>query len=304
MIYITGTSGFVGQHLTDFFSKQGIGWTSINLRDSNWQETVSLLEDDVIIHLAGKAHDHKGIITEEEFFQVNTELTKVIYQFFLKERATVFIHISTIGSVNELGSEKMLTEDSDAHPVSSYGKSKRTAEQFIISNLSNLPQKKTFILRPSMIHGPGDKGNLALLYKAISSGIPYVLGSYNNKRSFLSIDNFVFILKKIIDNTESLNSGIYNVVDDEPVSTNQIINLMTEVKNKKARIWKLPKVFINGLSKVGDFLKLPLNTKRLAKMTSDLVVSNDKIKKALNIKEMPIAALDGLRRTIASFSDK
>jgi nucleoside-diphosphate-sugar epimerase len=56
------------------------------------------------------------------------------------------------------------------------------------------------------------------------------------------------------------------------------------------------------LAKIGDLLKLPLNSERLQKLTENYVVSNDKIKKALG-KELPVSAREGLNKTIASFRD-
>jgi hypothetical protein len=49
-----------------------------------------------------------------------------------------------------------------------------------------------------MIHGAGNKGNLNLIYKLFSKGIPWPLGAFDNKRSFCSIDNLMFIIKELI----------------------------------------------------------------------------------------------------------
>lgn len=96
------------------------------------------------------------------------------------------------------------------------------------------PRKKIIILRPPLVHGEGDKGNLELLYKFISKGIPYPLSAFQNSRSFLSIDNFIFFLKEIISNQDKLDSGIYHIADDEVLSTKEILEIIKRVENKKS----------------------------------------------------------------------
>ena len=86
-----------------------------------------------------------------------------------------------------------------------------------------------------MIHGPGNKGNLNLLYRAVSKGIPWVLGAFSNQRSFCSIQNVCFIIKELLER-EDVSSGIYNVSDDLPLSTNEVIKLIAKSQDKKVTI--------------------------------------------------------------------
>ena len=75
-----------------------------------------------------------------------------------------------------------------------------------------------------MIHGPGNKGNLNLLYGVVKKGIPWPLGSFENKRTFTSIDNLCYIINGLL--TKEVESGIYNINDDEAVSTNELIEII------------------------------------------------------------------------------
>ena len=151
-----------------------------------------------------------------------------------------------------------------------------------------------------MIHGPGNKGNLNLLYSVVKKGIPWPLGAYENRRSFCSIDNISYVVEQLILR-ENIESGIYNVGDDEPLSTNDIIKLIVELVRKRSHIWNLPKGFMSAAAWLGDALKLPLNKERLRKLTENYVVSNAKIISALGIEKMPITAENGMRKTLASF---
>ncbi len=192
-----------------------------------------------------------------------------------------------------------LTEEHFANPITHYGKSKLLAEQYILSK--KIPEgKRIYVLRPCMIHGPGNKGNLNLLYKLVSKGIPWPLGAFDNKRSFCSIENLCFIIKELIEKN-NIPSGVYNIADDEPVSTNEIIELIAQSQNKKLRIISIPKWIIKSVSKIGDLLCLPLNSDRLNKLTETYIVNNSKIKKSLG-KELPISSKAGLLKTFQSFS--
>src|SRR5690606_22094138 len=209
-------------------------------------------------------------------------------------------HVSSLAALEEFQSDKFLVEKDSCNPQSWYGKSKRAAEEWLLSQ--EIPKgKKLIIVRPPMVHGPGDKGNLGLLYKLISKGIPYPLAAFDNSRSFISIDNFTFFIKQIIERYEVLENGIYHIADDEPISTHEIINIIKTENRKTIPNIALPKFWVRALAKIGDILPFPLNTKRLKKMTSDLLVSNAKIKKALGINNLPLTAKEGLTITIKSF---
>ena len=152
-----------------------------------------------------------------------------------------------------------------------------------------------------MIHGPGNKGNLNLLYKIVSNSFPWPLGAFENKRSFCSIDNLCFIIYELINN-EEIPSGVYNVADDEPVSTNELIRLIADSQGKKSMNWNIPKTIIRSISKLGDIFRLPLNTERLNKLTETYIVSNHKLINAIN-KPLPFSAKEGLLKTFNSFNN-
>jgi nucleoside-diphosphate-sugar epimerase len=298
MISITGCSGFVGQNLTSFLNQYQIIVQSIT-RQAEEETVLFLLNKSIaLVHLAGKAHDLKNTSFPDEYYEVNTELTKNVFNSFLASDAKVFITLSSVKAAADEVSEE-LTEQQYPAPITHYGKSKLLAEQYILSK--NIPEgKRVYILRPCMIHGPGNKGNLNLLYRLVTKNIPWPLGAFENKRSFCSIDNLMFILKELIER-EDIPSGLYNVADDESLSTNELIELIAQSQNRKPTIWNITKVFIKGLATFGGKLHLPLNTERLQKLTSSYVVSNAKIKAAIG-KPLPMSSRDGLLKTFKSFN--
>lgn len=319
-ILITGVHGFVGSNLVEALKKEhtiygldiispqkdGVRFTfSWNYLDKEGE----IPDVDAIIHLAGKAHDTKNQSAADVYFKINTGLTEKIYDYFLKSKAKKFIFFSSVKAAADRVEGEYVDENVEPKPVGPYGESKIKAEEYIFSQFRDKSlefrdsgertYKKTYILRPCMIHGPGNKGNLNLLYGVVKKGIPWPLGAFENKRTFTSIDNLCFIINGLL--TKDVESGIYNINDDEAVSTNELIKIICSAMGKKAHIWRIPRGLMEGCAKLGGMLHLPLNPERLQKLTENYVSSNAKIKKALGVKGLPVRAKEGLTKTIKSF---
>lgn len=314
-ILITGIHGFVGSNLVNALKKEHTlyGVDIVAPVKEGVEKTFSWkdVDDnaippmDAIIHLAGKAHDTKNRAAAQVYFDVNTGLTQKIYDYFLKSEAKRFIFFSSVKAAADKVPGDVLTEEVVPAPKGPYGESKIKAEEYILKNEAlsikneESASKRVFILRPCMIHGPGNKGNLNLLYGVVSKGIPWPLGAFENRRTFTSIDNLCFVVEGLL--TKNVQSGIYHMADDEALSTNELIEVMCEAMGKKAHIWKINRSLMEGVASIGTTLHLPLNEERLGKLTENYVASNAKIKKALGIERMPVRAKDGLKKTILSF---
>lgn len=310
---ITGIHGFVGSNLVAYLApKNGIYGLDIIapekdgvVKTYSWGDLDAGLvpEVDAIVHLAGKAHDTKNQSAADVYFKVNTGLTQKIFDYFLAHPTIKkFVLFSTAKAAADKV-EGVLTEDIVPSPVGPYGESKIAAEQYILNTMKKHPDefkdRGVYIFRPCMIHGPGNKGNLNLLYNVVKKGIPWPLGAFENCRTFTSIENICFAVNGVL--TQDVASGIYNMGDDEALSTNELIEEICQSLGKRAHIWRLPKGLMNGIARVGGFLHLPLNQERLRKLTENYVSSNAKIKKALGVDCMPVTARDGLKKTLASF---
>jgi nucleoside-diphosphate-sugar epimerase len=310
-ILISGINGFVGTNFTNnWYKNHKIFGLDIRQPDKEgvehtfgWDELGKVPSVDAIVHLAGKAHDTKNQSLAQVYFDVNTGLTQKIFDYFLQSEVRTFIFFSSVKAAADSVPGDVLTEDIVPAPVGPYGESKIRAEEYITRAKNQEPRARTkniYILRPCMIHGPGNKGNLNLLYSVVKKGIPWPLGAYENRRSFCSIDNISYVVEQLIVK-ENIESGIYHVCDDEPLSTNELIGLISESVGKKSYIWKLPKGMMSAAASVGGALHLPLNKERLRKLTENYVVSNEKIKRALDIDKMPVSAKEGMRKTLESF---
>ena len=314
-ILITGIHGFVGSNLVVSLRREytlyGLDIVAPEkegvVRTYSWEdlERRGLPKVDAFIHLAGKAHDTTNQSAAQVYFDINTGLTKKVFDYFLESDARKFIFFSSVKAAADSVPGEMLTEDIVPAPVGPYGESKIAAENYILGNEElrmrneEFWEKRVYILRPCMIHGPGNKGNLNLLYGVVRRGIPWPLGAFENRRSFTSIDNLSYVIGGLL--AKDIPSGIYNMGDDEALSTNELIALMCEVLGRKPHIWRLNKGLMEACAAVGTWLHLPLNKERLRKLTENYVVSNAKLKRALGIERMPVRAADGVRKTIRSF---
>ena len=280
---ITGAYGFVGTNLCKYLAEKGHECLALDIpaakRDGvpyasfyTWDGLDKLPVVDAVVHLAGKAHDLKKVASEQSYFDINVGLTEKI---FAAAKTTRFIYFSS--------------SKADANG-NAYGRSKLAAEQFL--------NGRAIVLRPAMIHGPGNKGNLNLFWGIARRGLPWPLAAFENKRSFTSIANICAAVEALCERGEN---GIYPIADDEMISTNRLIELIAETCGKRAKLWRVPKGVMRMVAKIGDVLHLPLNTERIVKLTEDSFVNNSHLKSQLGWNRMPIRAEEGLRRTLRSF---
>src|SRR5690606_37544530 len=156
---ITGATGFVGQNLSAYLRTQKISTQSVSLRKPTWTADLDTTAD-AMIHLAGKAHDTANTTAEKDYFRVNRDLTIALFDEFLNSNIKDFFFFSSVKAVAD-SVDGVLYEDVKPKAATPYGQSKLEAETYLLNQ--KLPEgKRLFIIRPCMIHGPGNKGNLNL----------------------------------------------------------------------------------------------------------------------------------------------
>ena len=299
---ITGAYGFVGTNLCRYLAGRGHVCWALDVPAArregvpyqafyNWEQLGELPKCDVVVHLAGKAHDLKKVASEQSYFDVNVGLTEKILAA-MKDKMGQFVYFSS--------------SKADANG-NAYGRSKLEAEKVVREGFERFERFEGFeggekvgrvILRPAMIHGPGNKGNLNLLWGMARKGLPWPLAAFENRRSFASIGNVCAAVEAL---AEKRVSGCFFIADDEMLSTNRLVELMAEECGRNPKLWRLPKGLMRFAAKVGDVLHLPLNTERIEKLTEDSFVDNAELKKALGWEKMPIKAEDGMRMTLQAF---
>ena len=226
---ITGSSGFIGtnfiKNVKDF---QIIGIDLIDQKVSD----INFAGVDSVLHLAALVHQMKGA-SEEQYFKVNKELALEVAQKAKQHGVKLFIQMSTIAVY---GNASQININSPYQPQNAYGKSKLMADENILKMQTD--SFKVAIVRPPLVYGGGKApGNMMRLIKLADKRIPLPFKGSDNKRDFIHINNLVQYLSIIAE--KQLN-GIHLISDQEPVSTEYLLNTISQCLEKKATLIKVP----------------------------------------------------------------
>ena len=292
LIVLTGTTGYIGQNLTKYFNSKSKKNKSISLRFQNWHKMMPL-ETETIIHLAAINLNPQDSAFDEEYFRVNTELTSKLFRYFLSSNAKTLIFLSTTELIDKQILE--ITEDVNENPTNPFLQSKFEAEQFILKQA--LPEgKRAIILRVAPVYGRETKSSLYDTF-SFCKKFPWFFGVFDTKQSFCYIDNLTEIIAQISERP-NVASGIYNVADNEPIATLNLIHWIATVFDKKAKIIKVPKGILNLFAKIGDLFKWEFNSKKLFEISNSRIINGNKIKNALEMNKMPFDTETAVQKTI------
>jgi nucleoside-diphosphate-sugar epimerase len=276
-ILVTGATGFIGGHLLPVLHKKNLQITlavrndlpeklnpdykvfNVGEIEENTDWTEALKEVDTVIHLAARAHqlNDQAINPEAEFLRINCEGTEALVKQAIASGVKHFIFISSIGAMGTL-SEQILTEKSPCHPDSPYGRSKLQAEQALIELCQNSPMTWT-ILRPTLVYGIGNPGNMERLMKLVKTGFPLPLGSIKNRKSFVYVGNLVDAIITCINHPNAKNQT-FIVSDGDDLSTTDLIRRLGKALRKSPLLLPVPAELLRlttkllGKADIGDRL--------------------------------------------------
>jgi nucleoside-diphosphate-sugar epimerase len=254
-----------------------------------------------VIHLAALAHqtDPRRQPDGAEFMAVNAAGTRRLAEAALRGGVSRLIFVSSVGAVAE-ASDAVIDEETVPHPVSPYGRSKLAGEQAVRETLDG-SATDWCILRPVLVYGPGNPGNMARLLRLVRTGLPLPLAGIRNRRSFLYVGNLVDAIDRLVAAPGRLGRT-FNVADDEAVSTPDLIRLVAAAAGRKARLWPAPGWALRLAAGCGDAaaslgLSTGLDSYSLRRLEESLTVSNRALRVATGWR--PRASLsDGLRATL------
>jgi nucleoside-diphosphate-sugar epimerase len=240
-ILVTGVTGFVGQTVVPALLGAGfhVRGTSRTRPKSGWAKHSDfefevcdlasgdlgpLLEGvDAVVHLAARAHImHENSPDPAEANRLaNVVATLRLAEASAKHGVKQFIFISTIKVNGESTTRTPFTEVDKSSPQDAYARSKAEAEAGLrlIARSSDMG---CTIFRPPLIYGPGMKGNLANLVRAIKKGIPLPLGAIRNERSLLYVGNLSDAIRAALEKP-STETRLFLVSDGEDISTTELI---------------------------------------------------------------------------------
>lgn len=251
-ILITGQNSYIGNKFEKWVSQWPDEYqiTKISVRNDDWKNQNWGIYD-VVLNVAGIAHNSSDKSLEDLYYQVNRDLTIDLASKAKSDEVKQFIHLS---SMIVYGASKtingMIKKDTLPEPANFYGDSKLQGE-IGIQPLSD-EKYKVAIVRPPMIYGKGSKGNYPLLSK-LAQKTP-VFPDFKNQRSMLHIDNLNEFLRLLIDNQDE---GIFHPQNAEYVVTSELVREVAKVHNHKIIFTKIGNPIIAGLrNKISLFNKV------------------------------------------------
>jgi len=250
MILITGNAGFIGTYLTDILLKnrQEVKGLDINPRkdviqgftqiEGNVLDSGSVRKAmhgvDCIVHLAA---EHKDFgITEEQYFKVNVDGTKVILEVAAELQIKKFIFYS---SVAVYGSRQPSSDDTMPQPNNYYGASKLKAEEEIWEWVRADASRRVVIIRPTAVYGPRNHANIFRLVKQVSDGRFIWVGNGSDIKSLAYVENLVDATVFISSRMEE-GIFIYNYADSPHLTTNEIVHIIAAKAEVKVPRLKIP----------------------------------------------------------------
>lgn len=317
-ILVTGATGFIGQHLVSRLKSMDYPLTlavrnrkkghDANLRvvdvgdidsETDWQEALQGVH--VVIHLAARAHQLNDTATNPEqlFEDINTKGTQNLVRQSIYAGVDHFIFVSSIGAMATL-SEHILTDESACQPDTPYGRSKLAAEKALIELNHNSNMAWT-ILRPTLVYGPGNPGNMERLMKLVKTGLPLPFGSFQNRRSFIYVGNLVDIILKVVSHPNAKNQ-IFLCSDGDDLSTAELIQRIAKCANRPCYLLPIPLSFLRLGGEFLDIIQqilrrsLSINSETIMRLMGSLWVDNSKLHSLLDWTP-PYSIEDGLRQT-------
>ena len=319
-ILVTGATGFIASHLIPLLNQKDwqiivavrshsnqplstpvktIVVGDIN-KNTNWKD--ALKEVDTVIHLAARAHilQDNASDPEAEFFQVNTLGTSNLVKQAIQANVKHFIFISSIGAITTL-SDKILTEESVCQPDTPYGKSKLQAEKDLIE-LATTSDIAWTILRPTLVYGEGNPGNMERLMKLVQRKLPLPFAALNNRRSFVYVGNLTDAILTIITHPKAANQ-VFIVSDSEEVSTAQLVRQIADCMELPCSLLPVPLSLLKLMGYLGNSIEILthkpfiLNSSTIDRLSGSLWVDNSKLCYTLDWKP-PYTFKQGLEATL------
>ena len=253
-ILVTGASGFVGRALCDLLAASGRAPRKAARRppanapdtvatgdigpDTIWKAALEGVR--CVVHLAARTH----VLRESaagplsEYRRINVQGTERLAREAVASGVKRIVFLSSVKVNGERTLAHPYTEDDAPQPEDAYGATKQEAEQ-VLARFAAEAGLEVVVLRPPLVYGPGVKGNFLRLMNFVARGIPLPLGSVDNLRSLVYVENLVDAITRAIDSPQAAGR-IYLVSDDEDVSTPQLVRTIAGALEVGTRLFPFP----------------------------------------------------------------
>lgn len=295
-VLVTGASGFIGRRLVQSLAGEGVSVVALARNEipglpagartfrGDLTDATSIAgaatDCDTIIHLAGLSHRMgSGPVSEQaEYDRVNVGGATAILDEARRAGVQRLLFMSTTSAAGRERNDP-LTETAPSTPTDAYGRSKLRAES-MIREAGARGDLWTVAVRPPMVYGPGNKGNLPRLMRLVRGGIPLPLGAVRNKRSVLYIENLVHAVKLIVGRQPG-NGDLFYVSDAHPLSTPDLIRRIGRAVGRAPILVPVPPVLLRAMGRVGDQVAkvapLPLTSQEVMRLVGSLYIDHGKL---------------------------
>jgi len=265
-ILVTGASGFIGQHLVRQLSDSGYlvraaarqpvifddpNVEGIALGDMSRAFAAEYVVRgvDAIIHAAGMAHARPGI-PDAAYTAINVDATRQLARAARAARVKRFILMSSVRAQVGVAHEGVVTEETPANPTDAYGRSKVAAEAATVELLAGSATHWS-VLRPVLVHGPGVKGNMAVLMRLAATPYPLPFAAMKGRRSLLSIGNLLAAIEHVLQ-AEATKDATFIVADSAPVTIADIVRALRKGRGRPSMLVPIPEAaIVAALRKAG-----------------------------------------------------
>lgn len=257
-VLVTGANGFIGQAVLSRLNQMSdvtamgsvrhlamvsdanspLVMTADLSAQTDWSE--SLVGVQVVIHTAARVHMIREAAQNplEEFRRVNVQGTLNLARQAVRQGVRRFVFLSSIGVNGAETFDKPFTDQDPVAPHSPYAVSKHEAE-LGLQAVAKETGMEVVIIRPPLVYGLDAPGNFGSLIRWLHRGVPMPLGAVHNKRSLVSLDNLVDLIKTCVMHPAAANH-IFLVSDGEDVSTTDLLRRLGKALGKQPRLLTIP----------------------------------------------------------------
>lgn len=250
-VLVTGSNGFVGQHLCEVLTRSGFdvvravrnpapGAVAVGsiCGDTDWSEALQGV--DVVVHAAARVHmlNDASVDPMTEFQTVNVEGTLNLAQQAARSGVSRFIFLSSIAVHGLTSGGHPFSALDSPNPHDAYGYSKFEAEKGLV-RISSETGMEQVIIRPPLVYGPGVGANFLRLMKLAASGLPLPLGGVRNLRSPVFVGNLCDLVQTCLTHPAAANR-IFLVSDDRDISTPDLLRSLAGKMGRPIRLFRVP----------------------------------------------------------------
>jgi nucleoside-diphosphate-sugar epimerase len=268
-VLVTGANGFVGravvarlvldgcnvhaatrsQRSLPFAHPKVLQFPGLDFRGNiDWSAALKGVQ--TIIHCAARVHVMQDSAADpiDEFRRVNVEGSRQLASQAANAGVRRFVFVSSVGVLGGETTSNAFRADDTPAPHTAYAQSKLEAE-FLLRQISIKTGIEICIVRPPLVYGHQAPGNFETLLRAIARGIPLPLGSVNNRRSLVAIDNLVDLLVRCADHPAAAGQ-IFLVSDDDDLSTTELVRRIAKVLGRRSWLLPLPARLLRGVARL------------------------------------------------------